>query len=297
MSTTYPTAAISGLTSIGTSFGSSYVFPHLHTTSRIVIPARLASTRLPEKLLLRETGKSVLQHTFEAASAAQRPAGITIAVDCERLLREAHSFGGECMMTDANLQSGTDRVAAVAAQTPGVDIFVNVQGDEPEISAEAIDLVTELLESRPGAQVATLAAPIRQRERLEDPACVKVVRDSHQRALYFSRCPIPHARSWDSALLESNPPVFLQHIGLYAYRRDFLLQLPSLPASPLEQIEKLEQLRFLQAGCEVLVGLIEHAPKGIDTPADYRSFVQRQSLARASQIPIARHLLAKSRQD
>ncbi|MCC7338933.1 MAG: 3-deoxy-manno-octulosonate cytidylyltransferase [Pirellulaceae bacterium] len=297
MSTTYPTAAISDLTSIGTSFGSSYVFPHLHTTSRIVIPARLASTRLPEKLLLRETGKSVLQHTFEAASAAQRPAGITIAVDCERLLREAHSFGGECMMTDANLQSGTDRVAAVAAQTPGVDIFVNVQGDEPEISAEAIDLVTELLESRPGAQVATLAAPIRQRERLEDPACVKVVRDSHQRALYFSRCPIPHARSWDSALLESNPPVFLQHIGLYAYRRDFLLQLPSLPASPLEQIEKLEQLRFLQAGCEVLVGLIEHAPKGIDTPADYRSFVQRQSLARAGQIPIARHLLAKTRQD
>ena len=295
MSTTYPGVAASGLTSIGTSFGSSFVFPHLHTTSRIVIPARLASTRLPEKLLLRETGKTVLQHTFEAASAAQRPAGITIAVDCERLLREAHSFGGECMMTDANLQSGTDRVAAVAAQTPGVDIFVNVQGDEPEISAEAIDLVTELLESRPGAQVATLAAPIRQRERLEDPACVKVVRDSRQRALYFSRCPIPHARSWDSALLESNPPVFLQHIGLYAYRRDFLLQLPSLPTSPLEQIEKLEQLRFLQAGCEVLVGLIEHAPKGIDTPADYRGFVQRQSLARASHIPIARHLLAEAR--
>lgn len=297
MSTTYPSSAISGLTSIGTSFGSSFVFPHLHTTSRIVIPARLASTRLPEKLLLRETGKTVLQHTFEAASAAQRPEGITIAVDCERLQREVRGFGGEYMMTDANLQSGTDRVAAVAAQTPSVDIFVNVQGDEPEISAEAIDLVTELLESRPDAQVATLAAPIRQRERLEDPACVKVVRDSQQRALYFSRCPIPHARSWDSALLESNPPVFLQHIGLYAYRRDFLLQLSSLPTSPLEQIEKLEQLRFLQAGCEVLVGLIDHAPKGIDTPADYRSFVQRQSLARAVRTPIARHLLAEARED
>ncbi len=287
MSTTYPSSATSSLTNIGTSFGSSFVFPHLHTTSRIVIPARLASTRLPEKLLLRETGKTVLQHTFEAASAARRPAGITIAVDCERLLREARAFGGECIMTDANLQSGTDRVAAVAAQTPGVDIFVNVQGDEPEISAEAIDLVTELLESRPDAHVATLAAPIRLRERLEDPACVKVVRDSQQRALYFSRCPIPHARSWDSALLESNPPIFLQHIGLYAYRREFLLQLSSIPASPLEQIEKLEQLRFLQSGYEVLVGLIEHAPKGIDTPADYRNFVQRQSRARASSVPIA----------
>ncbi len=180
-----------------------------------------------------------------------------------------------------------DLAAAVAAQTPGVDIFVNVQGDEPEISAEAIDLVTELLESRPDAHVATLAAPIRLRERLEDPACVKVVRDSQQRALYFSRCPIPHARSWDSALLESNPPIFLQHIGLYAYRREFLLQLSSIPASPLEQIEKLEQLRFLQSGYEVLVGLIEHAPKGIDTPADYRNFVQRQSRARASSVPIA----------
>lgn len=279
MSTTSPSLAPLGLGGIGSLYADRFVTGRPRTTSRIVIPARLASTRLPEKLLLRETGKTVLQHTFEAASAAVRPAGIIVAVDCERLLQEVHAFGGQCVMTDVNLQSGTDRVAAVAAQTPGVDIFVNVQGDEPEISAEAIDLVTELLESRPEAQVATLAAPIRQRERLEDPACVKVVRDAQQRALYFSRSPIPHARSWDATLLQSNPPVFLQHIGLYAYRREFLMQLNSLPASPLEQIEKLEQLRFLQAGCEVLVGLIEHAPKGIDTPADYRNFVQRQSLS------------------
>ena len=279
MSAASPSLVPAGLTGLGSSLTSRFVPGPMRTTSRIVIPARLASTRLPEKLLLRETGKTVLQHTFEAASTATRPAGITIAVDCERLLREVHAFGGQCMLTDASLQSGTDRVAAVAVQMPSVDIFINVQGDEPEISAEAIDLVTELLESRPGAQVATLAAPIRQRERLEDPACVKVVRDAQQRALYFSRSPIPHARSWDATLLQSNPPVFLQHIGLYAYRREFLLRLNSLPSSPLEQIEKLEQLRFLQAGCEVLVGLIEHAPKGIDTPTDYRNFVQRQSLA------------------
>jgi 3-deoxy-manno-octulosonate cytidylyltransferase (CMP-KDO synthetase) len=267
----------------GNAIGQSPVFPRLHATSRIVIPARLASTRLPEKLLLRETGKTLLQHTFEAASAARRPTGITVAVDCEKLQREVESFGGDAMLTDPNLQSGTDRVAEVAAKLPNVDIFVNVQGDEPEISAAAIDLLSDLLECHPEAAVATLAAPIRERDRLEDPACVKVVCDEKGRALYFSRSPIPHARSWDDSLLKSDPALFLQHIGIYAYRRDFLLRLHSLPASPLEQIEKLEQLRFLQAGCQVLVGIIEHAPKGIDTTSDYRAFVRRQSIALSTQ--------------
>ncbi len=273
------------LSSISTSFANATtVFPRIRATSRIIIPARLASTRLPEKLLLRETGKTVLQHTFESASKAIRPSGITIAVDHEKLQREAASFGCDCRLTDPALPSGTDRVASVASQMPEVDIFINVQGDEPEISAAAIDLVTELLENNPSAHVATLAAPIRDRHRLEDPSCVKVVRDHQQRALYFSRSPIPHARSWDETLLASNPATFLQHIGLYAYRREFLMQLHALPASPLEQLEKLEQLRFLQSGCQVLVGLIEHAPKGIDTPSDYRSFVQRTSatMARAA---------------
>jgi 3-deoxy-manno-octulosonate cytidylyltransferase (CMP-KDO synthetase) len=249
----------------------------VQSISRIVIPARLASTRLPEKLLLRETGKTVLQHTYEAAARATRPTGIIVAVDSEKLRKEVESFGGIARLTDPQLQSGTDRVAEIARQIPEVDIFINVQGDEPEISSTAIDMVTQLLEERPAAHVATLAAPIRQRERLDDPACVKVVRDHQNRALYFSRSPIPHARSWDASLLNSDPPVFLQHIGIYAYRRDFLINLQSLPSSPLEQLEKLEQLRFLQAGCEVLVGTIDHAPKGIDTPNDYREFVRRFS--------------------
>lgn len=250
-------------------------FPRIRTTSRIIIPARLASTRLPQKLLLRETGKPLLQHTFEAASRASRPLGVTIAVDSPQLQSVVFAFGGDAVMTDPNLPSGTDRVAVVAANMPEVEIFVNVQGDEPEISGEAIDQVVELLEANPVASVATLAAPIRDRNRLEDPSCVKVVRDNNGGALYFSRSPIPHARSWDNTLLNSDPPVFLQHIGIYAYRRDFLLRLHSLPASPLESIEKLEQLRFLQAGCRIMVGTIEHAPKGIDTPDDYRAFVQR----------------------
>jgi 3-deoxy-manno-octulosonate cytidylyltransferase (CMP-KDO synthetase) len=165
----------------------------------------------------------------------------------------------------------------VARQLPEVDIFVNVQGDEPEISADAIDLVVDLLEKNPHADVATLACPIRERNRLEDPACVKVVCDNHGRALYFSRSPIPHARSWDDQALSDDPPRFLQHVGMYAYRRQFLMKLTNLPASPLEETEKLEQLRFLQAGHLILVGLCDHSVKGIDTQADYREFVQRFS--------------------
>jgi 3-deoxy-manno-octulosonate cytidylyltransferase (CMP-KDO synthetase) len=274
MTTTLSTSAL-------TSVGAPTLLTRTHCHSQIIIPARLASTRLPEKLLLRETGKTVLQHTFESASLAKRPDGIVIAVDCERLDKTVRSFGGRSVLTDSSLQSGTDRVAAVAKLMPEVDLFINVQGDEPEITAEAIDEVTRLLESNPDADVATLAAPIRDRMRLEDPACVKVVRDHQGRALYFSRSPIPHARSWDESLLSSNPPAFLQHIGIYAYRRQFLLKLAQLPASPLEQLEKLEQLRFLQAGSQIVMGVIEHAPKGIDTWNDYREFVKRQSCAAA----------------
>lgn len=247
------------------------------SVSQIVIPARLASTRLAEKLLLRETGKTLLQHTFEAAQFAIKPLGITVAVDCQRLADTVSEFGGQAILTDPELPSGTDRVAAVARQMPTVDIFVNVQGDEPEIAPAAIDQVIELLENNPDADVATLACPIRQRERLEDPACVKVVCDVKGRALYFSRSPIPHARSWDDQALAADPPNFLHHVGIYAYRRDFLLQLHRLPVSALEAMEKLEQLRFLQAGYQIVVGICAEAAKGIDTPRDYREFVQRMS--------------------
>lgn len=254
-------------------------YPRLHCTSQVVIPARLASTRLPEKLLLRETGKPLIQHTFEAVQQARRPAGVTVAVDSQQMHTVVTQFGGEAIDTDPELPSGTDRIAVVAARLADVDIFVNVQGDEPEITGGAIDQVIDLLELHPTASVATLAAPIRHRDRLEDPACVKVTCDRQGRALYFSRSPIPHARSWDEQLLTSTPPLFLQHIGIYAYRRDFLLRLSELPESPLEAIEKLEQLRFLQAGHEIRVGLTDHAFKGIDTRDDYRAFVNRRCCA------------------
>ena len=245
-------------------------------SSYIVIPARLASSRLPRKLLLRETGKSLLQHTYESAARAQRPSGICVATDHEEILREVESFGGRGEMTDPNCASGTDRVAEVARRSLGdVEIVVNVQGDEPEIAGTSIDLAVRLLESHPQAVMSTLATPIRSLGPLQDPACVKVVFDHAYRALYFSRSVIPHPRQWDDALLTSEPPSFYQHVGLYAYRRDFLLQLADLPLSPTEKIEKLEQLRVLHAGYSILVGVVDEPTFGVDTPEDYRRFVEK----------------------
>ena len=245
-------------------------------TAQIIIPARLASTRLPRKLLLRDTGKSLIRHTYEAARRSTRATGVCVATDHAEIFDEVRSFGGQVEMTDPAAPSGTDRVAEVARRMTGVEIIVNVQGDEPEIAGASIDLAIELLESNPAAVMSTLATPIRSRQQLEDPACVKVVFDAAGRAMYFSRSVIPHPRQWDDALLTSDPPSFYQHVGLYAYRRDFLLQLASMPPCRLEQIEKLEQLRVLDAGHSILVGVIDEPTFGIDTPEDYRAFVEKQ---------------------
>lgn len=243
--------------------------------SYLVIPARLASTRLPRKLLLRETGKPLLQHTYESAMKATRPIGLCVAADHPEISQCVREFGGQVVMTDPLATCGTDRVAEVARQMPDVDIMVNVQGDEPEISGAAIDLAIDMLERHPEAVMSTLATPIRSRRQLEDPACVKVVCAPNGSALYFSRSPIPHARQWDDALLSADPPHFLQHVGLYAYRRTFLLKLATLPPSSLEQLEKLEQLRVLAAGYTILVSVISEPTTGIDTLEDYRAFVSR----------------------
>lgn len=252
-----------------------HFLPRIRTTSYIVIPARLASTRLPRKLLLRETGKTLLEHTYQAACRASLPLGVCIATDHEEILNEVQRFGGQGYMTGADLASGTDRVAEVARQLPDADIIVNVQGDEPELSGDAIDQVIDLLQRQPAAVMSTLATPIRSRQQLEDPACVKVVFNAQGEAIYFSRSPIPHPRQWDEAYLTAEPPVFYQHVGLYAYRRDFLLNLAQMPPGQLEQVEKLEQLRVLEAGHKILVGVVDEPTVGIDTPSDYRAFVGR----------------------
>ncbi len=252
-----------------------HVEPQRRSVSQIVIPARMASTRLPRKLLLRETGKSLIRHTYEAARRATRPIGVRVATDHKEILDEVQSFGGDAVMTSRGLTSGTDRVAEVAAGLPEVDIIVNMQGDEPELRGEFIDYAISLLEENPDVPMATLAAPIRERSLLNDHACVKVVFDVSGRALYFSRACIPYPRQWDDRLLREDPPHFYQHIGLYAYRRQFLLQLAGMRVSDLEQLEKLEQLRVLHAGFPILVGVIGESSAGIDTADDYCAFVKR----------------------
>lgn len=249
--------------------------PRLRSTSYVVIPARLSSTRLPRKMLLAETGKPLVQHTYEAAFLASRPERVIVATDHAEIEAAVREFGGEVRMTSPDCASGTDRVAAVARELRDADIVVNVQGDEPEISGAAIDYVIQMLEEQPSAVMSTLATPLRDRAQIESPNCVKVVFDASGKALYFSRSPIPHVREWRDELLHATPAAYHLHLGIYAYRRDFLLRLASMPPGRLEQLEKLEQLRVLEAGYSIAVGVVDHAAPGIDTAEEYRAFVRR----------------------
>jgi len=244
--------------------------------STIIIPARYASTRLPHKLLLCETGKPLIQHTYESALKATLPVSVTVACDHEEIFNAVRRFGGNVQMTNPNAPSGTDRIAEAAAALDDIDIIVNVQGDEPEIAGTSIDRAVQILIDKPDAVMSTVAAPLRNRQQLEEAACVKVVCDGKGRALYFSRSVIPHPRGGiREEHLTQSPPLFYQHIGLYAYRREFLLRLSQLPQSDLEKTESLEQLRVLHYGYAIKVGIVDKATVGIDTPEDYRQFVAR----------------------
>jgi 3-deoxy-manno-octulosonate cytidylyltransferase (CMP-KDO synthetase) len=220
-----------------------------------------------------------LQHTYEAASAARRPAGVLVATDHAEIAAEVQRFRGEFVMTSPECASGTDRVAEVARKLPRAEIVVNVQGDEPEMSPNNIDRVIELLEQNPSAGMATLATPLPSPEQLANPACVKVVFDHHGRAMYFSRSPIPFVRDPDDSKPFNEPTIFFQHLGIYAFRRQMVIDVAALPPTTLEQAEKLEQLRMMQHGGSILVGVVNHASSGIDTPADYAAFVARQRAA------------------
>jgi 3-deoxy-manno-octulosonate cytidylyltransferase (CMP-KDO synthetase) len=235
----------------------------------IVIPARYASSRLPAKPLLRETGKYLIQHVYERACES-RADTVVVATDDGRIFNAVRGFGGNVVMTREDHPSGTDRVAEVAAKLDA-DVIVNVQGDEPMIEPATLDLLADLLRTDADAQMATLATPIRSLDVWCDPNCVKVVCDKQGRALYFSRSPIPFVRDGEPEFTSGR---FLQHLGLYAYRREFLLKLATLPPEPLELTEKLEQLRVLALGYGIQVGVIPHAHRGVDTPADYQRFVE-----------------------
>lgn len=208
--------------------------------------------------------------------SARLAEGVIVAVDDRRLADEVDSFGGRWVMTDPDCPSGTDRVAEVAAKLPDQDIFVNVQGDEPAIDPATIDRVCQALIDHPDAAMATAGTPIRDAGLLNDASCVKIVLNERGRAVYFSRSPVPHARDGASPkVLHAEPPLFWHHIGLYAYRRDFLNWFSQQPPSPLEQIERLEQLRAVEAEKPIVVARVESAAPGIDTIDDFRAFEAR----------------------
>ena len=239
------------------------------------IPARLASTRLARKLLLAETGRPLIQHTWQSARRAQSLADVIVVTDSLEIADVVRAFGGHCEMTREH-PSGTDRIAeAVERSFHTADIVVNIQGDEPEVDPQSIDLLVQLLAEHPGADMATLATPIRTPHVRDSSSCVKVVCAADGRALYFSRSLIPFCRDQDPDQLLSAESPWLLHLGLYAYRREFLMQLTKLPVSRLERLEKLEQLRALEAGAVIQVGLVERSAVGIDTAEDYARFVAR----------------------
>lgn len=229
-----------------------------------VVPARLGSTRFPEKMLAPLCGKPLVLHAYERAGRAARVTDILIATDDERIARAVEPFGARWEMTRADHASGTDRIAEVAARHPEAAIIVNVQGDEALIDPEAVDAVIQALTEDPEAAIATAACPIREPERQDDPNVVKVVCDTRGCALYFSRARIPHVR--DAA--DADNARYLQHLGLYAYRRDRLMAFAALPQTPLEKLEKLEQLRALENGWKIRVIATDYAGIGVDVPAD-----------------------------
>lgn len=242
----------------------------MHTA--IIIPARFASTRLPGKPLLRETGKYLIQHAYERACEARCAREVIVATDHQGIAEAVQAFGGRVVMTRADHASGTDRIAEAAEQL-SADLIVNLQGDEPRFEPAALDLLAELLVADPASDMATLAVPIADRQTYLNPNVVKVVCDAAGKALYFSRSPIPMVRDGEPDFA-ARPAKFLQHLGVYAYRREFLLKIARTPAHPLEQIEKLEQLRVLAGGGAIRVGLVARAHRGVDTPEDYAAFVQ-----------------------
>jgi len=239
----------------------------------VVIPARYASERLPGKTLLRETGKVLVQHTYERAALASRIDEVVVATDDQRVIDAVERFGGRAVMTSAEHRSGTDRIAE-AARSLDADIIVNVQGDEPEIDPGAIDLVADLLDRHPQADMSTLASPIADPDRVRDPHLVKVVLDSQGYALYFSRAPIPASKAYPD-FPDGDEHVYLGHLGIYGFRRDFLFRFATLARTPLEKHEGLEQLRALEHGHRIIVGLCSYQALGVDTPEDYAAFVAR----------------------
>lgn len=224
-----------------------------------VIPARLASTRLPGKVLLPLLGRPMLQWVVEAALRCPQLDGVVVATDAEEVTALCRTHGWECEMTAPELPSGTDRMRAVALRRPA-DIYVNIQGDEPLLQPAHVAALLRPFERGPHVDITTVRVPCTP-ENVGNPNAVKVVSAADGKAMYFSRAAIPFDRDGSGA-------TYWKHLGLYAYRRDALLRFGTLEPSPLEQTERLEQLRLLENGLSLYVEAVELDTVGVDTPAD-----------------------------
>ena len=250
-----------------------------------VIPARYASSRFPGKALVPIAGKTMLQHVWERASQARYLTNVVIATDDERIRAAAQKFSAKVLITRDDHLSGTDRVAE-AASASSAEIIVNIQGDEPMIDPAAIDAAVLGILDRPETPMATLRTRIFRAADAADPNVVKVVTDAEENALYFSRSPIPFVRE------PGDKTAHFKHLGLYVYRRDFLLAYPALPVGPLERAERLEQLRALENGCKIRVVETDYESLGVDTPADLERVSHLFDLGQA--FPPARDLRVSS---
>lgn len=237
-----------------------------------VIPARLGSTRLPNKVLLPIAGKPMIQHVWEQAKKIRGLDSVLIACDDQRILNAVAEFGGKAILTRADHPNGTSRIAE-AVENIDADVVVNIQGDQPLLDSSAIENLADFLKNNPAVPMATLAIKSINTEEYRNPNVVKVVKDASGKALYFSRSPLPFLRDSNAT------PEFWKHIGVYGYRKDFLKKFVSWPAGRLEEIEKLEQLRVLERGYSVQV---------IETKQDFISVDTAEDLQQAE------HLLRKS---
>lgn len=229
-----------------------------------VIPARLGSTRLSEKVLRYIDGKPMIQHVWERAKKANRLSDVIVACDDSRIVNCVNGFGGKAVLTGKDHANGTSRVAEVAAETEA-DVFINVQGDEPMMNPNSINLLVEAFEKDASVEAVTLAVQKTDRTDYEDPNVVKVVLNDKSDALYFSRAPIPHYRDpSDEAFF------YFKHMGVYGYRKKFLLNFVSWEPTPLEQKEKLEQLRILEKGFKMRVIEVQDDSLSVDTAQDLK---------------------------
>jgi 3-deoxy-manno-octulosonate cytidylyltransferase (CMP-KDO synthetase) len=228
-----------------------------------IIPARFGSSRLPGKPLASIAGRPMIQHVVERVRRAHLVKSILVATDDERIKRAVEAFGGQAILTRPDHRTGTDRVAEVATHVDAA-LYVNVQGDEPLIDPGTVDAAVSAMLEDEAVQIATPCTAITQQNEIMDPNIVKVVRDFDGNGLYFSRAPIPWVRDTNTSVAARH----WKHVGLYAFRRDALLEFPTLPPGELERLERLEQLRWLENGFRIRVVETDYDAISVDVPAD-----------------------------